>query len=292
VDFSGNALQLLVEERWVEALRARIEQRGWASFPKTHTDESYIAIASVSGSSGSRDVQLPGLTATFPIIQTLPNGEILVVAPRCYRHPDGNYELNAKVYDHGGKQERQFLLGDGINNVQTNPSGDIWVGYSDEGVYGNFGWQGVQYGAAGLSCFSKDGHKMWDFEPPEGLGYISDCYALNVARSGAWVYYYTDFPIVLIDSDWRTRGWSTDSPGGRTFAISDERVLFYGGYGDRRSSCSLLQFEGGAAKRIAEVSLVLPSEVDLSKARVIGRDKELHVFFGDEWFVFSIDSLG
>jgi hypothetical protein len=252
-----------------------------------------MAIASITGPAGSRDVPLTGLAATFPMAQTLPDGEILLVAPRCFRNQDGSHELNAKVFDREGKPLREFLLGDGINGLQTDAVGNIWVGYSDKGIYGNFGWQGEvdRLGAAGLSCFSRDGRTKWDFEPPEGFGYISHCYALNVTRAGAWVYYYTDFPIVFIDPERRVRGRQTDSAGGWTFAVANERILFYGGYGDRRTSCSLLQLEGRAAKQIADVSLVLPSEVDLSKARVIGRGKELHVFSGDDWFVFSIDPL-
>ena len=39
-----------------------------------------------------------------------------------------------------GELRRQFVLGDGIKHVQTTAAGDIWVGYFDEGVYGNYGW--------------------------------------------------------------------------------------------------------------------------------------------------------
>jgi hypothetical protein len=39
------------------------------------------------------------------------------------------------------------------------------------------------------------------------------------------------------------------------------------------------------------VPLVLRREIDLAKGTVIGRDKGLHVFLGDDWYVFSIDSL-
>jgi len=167
------------------------------------------------------------------------------------------------------------------------------VGYFDEGVYGNFGWQhdGGPFGAAGLSCFSQDGKKIWDFEPPEGVDAISDCYALNVSSTSAWAYYYTDFPIAFVDSEWRVRTWKTHISGAKAFAVGNERILLYGGYGDRRTACSLLKIQNGATELIGDVSLVLPKEVDLAKATVIGRNRELHVFFNDDWYVFSIDSL-
>src|SRR5262249_18135072 len=148
----------------------------------------------------------------------------------------------------------------------------------DEGVYGNFGWQhdgsALPLGAAGVSCFSRNGQKLWDFEPPERFDQISDCYALNVSTSGAWVYYYSEFAIAFVDSDWRVRAWKTETSGARTFAAGDERVLLYGGYGDRRTACSLLKIRNGASELIGEVSLVLPSDVDLTQATVIGRSKE------------------
>lgn len=293
VGVHGNAIRLLVPEKHAQSLVARTEQPGWASFPKTHTDTEYSSIVSVSDASGSRVVRLTGLTATFPKMDVFPDGEVLLVASRCYRGPDGNCELNAKVFGLDGQQKNAFVLGDGISHVQSDTKGNIWVGYFDEGVYGNFGWQqdGYPLGAAGVSCFTRDGQRMWDFDPPKGFEPISDCYALNVSRTGAWAYYYTDFPIAFVEPNWRVNAWKTQTSGSRTFAVGNERVLLYGGYGDRRTSCSLLKLQDGAAELVGEVSLLLPGDIDLTKAAVIGRDRELHVFSKDDWYVFSIDSL-
>jgi hypothetical protein len=52
----------------------------------------------------------------------------------------------------------------------------------------------------------------------------------------------------------------------------------------------LMRLKQDAAELESEVTLLLPSEVDLSKAAVIGRDNKLHVFSGDAWYVFSADS--
>lgn len=295
VGINGDAIRLLVRDEDAPALIARTEQAGWASFPKTHTDDSYSSIVSISGSSQTREVRLSGLTGTFVKLELLPDGEVLIVASRCYRNRDGDSELNAKVYGPDGREKRAFLLGDGISHVQRDGQGNIWVAYFDEGVYGNFGWQrdGGPLGAAGLSCFSRDGQKMWDFQPPEGFDHISDCYALNVSGSDAWAYYYTDFPIAVIGPDWHIRAWKTHTSGARTFAVGGGKVLLYGGYGDRRTSCSLLRLgQDDVAESIAEVDLTLPDKVDLTRATVIGRGKDLHVFSGGHWYVFSIDSVG
>jgi hypothetical protein len=108
VCFSGDAIRLLTSEGSADALVARVEHPGWASFPKTHTDNEYSSIFSVSGHSGSRETRLLGLTATFPQIEMLPGGEILLVGSRCSRNPDGSHEMNARVYGQDGRQTREF----------------------------------------------------------------------------------------------------------------------------------------------------------------------------------------
>ena len=286
-------MRLLVPETDAPALVARTVQPGGAIFPKTHTDQDYSSIVSIVGESNTRETVLSGLTATFAKVEALPAGEILIVGSRCSRFKDGSHELNANVYGVDGAHRRSFLLGDGIEHAQCDSSGNIWVGYFDEGVFGNFGWNlesGI-LGAAGLSRFSADGMKIWDFEPPDGFDSITDCYALNVTQDAVWACYYTDFPIVRIDSDYKIRAWSNEISGARTFAVDGERVLLFGGYGDRRTSCVLLDLNNDRADLVAEVSLVIPETVDLSQATVRGKGKELHVFSGDDWFRFSLDSI-
>ena len=143
VSFDGEVVRLLTSEGQAGALTARTEQPGWASFPTTHTDSEYSSIVSVSGDSISRETHLFGLNATFPKIEVLPGGEILVVASRCFRKSDGTHEMNAKVYGADGKQNREFLLGDGINHVQTDAEGRIWVGYFDEAMRNELGAGGL-----------------------------------------------------------------------------------------------------------------------------------------------------
>jgi len=290
VGTNGNVTRLFVRDDLVEEVFARTTT-GFASFPKTQTEEQYSPIAVVSSPSRSDEIRLSGLTATFPKIEMLPSNEILVVAMRSQRFADGSYELNGKVYDLSGALRREFLLGDGIQHVQSDPHGNIWVGYCDEGVYGNFGWQDAPFGAWGLSCFSESGYKLWDFHPPEGFDPISDCYALNATQKGVWAYYYTGFPFVHIDENRQVRCWKTESAGGRTFAVGKENVLLYGGYNNERTTCKLFNISDEAAELVADVSLVLPTEVELSKSTVIGRNAELHVFSGDVWYRFSIESL-
>ena len=292
VGLNGSAIRLLVQDEAAEGVFATRESPGFAIFPKTKTQSEYSSILVTSSPAGSAELHLSGLTATFPEIELLPGNEVLVVASRCQRFPDGTHELNARVYDPSGTLKREFLLGDGISHVQADARGNIWVGYFDEGVYGNFGWEpGAAFGAAGLSCFTYHGQRLWDFHPPEGFDFISDCYALNVSRTAVWAYYYTGFPIARIDSNWQVRCWETESAGASTFAVGKERFLLYGGYRDEGTACRLFKISDNNTELVAQVSLVLPAEIELSKSTVIGRDEALHVISGDHWYQFSIESL-
>jgi hypothetical protein len=294
VGWDGAAIRLLSAEDTVDKVFARTVRPEGTSFAKTKTEGEYSAILVVSGPKGSDEIRLSGLTATFPSVEVLPRNDVLVVAPRCRLFPDGTHELNAKIFDSSGAAKHEFLLGDGIEHVQVDVRGNIWVGYFDEGVYGNRGWgeYGRPFGSAGLSCFTDRGQRIWDFRPPDGFDVISDCYALNVTRKDVWAYYYTDFPFARIDSDGNVRCWKTESRGARSLAIGEGRVLLYGGYGDRGSDCKLFDFVDQQVELAADVSLVLPAGVELQKSTVIGRNSELHVFSGDNWYQFSVEAVG
>src|ERR1700691_4692857 len=97
VGLNGDVIRFVVDQKSSHALVARMEQPGWASFPKTHTDTGYSSIVAVSGPSGSRETHLSGMTATFPKAEIVTDGKILVVTPRCYRKQDGTHELNAMI---------------------------------------------------------------------------------------------------------------------------------------------------------------------------------------------------
>jgi len=293
IGLHGEVLRLFVRDDSADGVLARISHPGFASFPETRTEREYSALLSVCTFNATYEIPLSNLTTTFPKLQVFPNGDPLVVASRCRRFNDDTYELNATVHDTEGGVLRQFLLGDGIEHVQIDRDGNIWVGYFDEGVYGNFGWghPNGPVGAAGLTCFNDRGEKLWGFQPPRGFDAISDCYALNVAKDGAWAYYYTGFPFVRIDSEWNVRAWRTNTSGGREFAVHGKHILHYGGYGEHKTDCKLLRLDQETTQLVSQVALLLPTDVDLSRSVVIGRDNKLHVLFDDSWYVFSVESI-
>jgi hypothetical protein len=198
-----------------------------------------------------RAVALTGPRATYPLLDLLPDGDILVVNARCHRWGDGSVEDNAHVFDPAGAHLRSFCLGDGIEHLGVDAAGTIWVGYFDEGVFGNLGWNDP-IGAAGVVRFDSHGHRLWTYQPPPGTNPIADCYALNVDARTTWAYYHTDFPLVQL-TDGQARAYApTPVRGARHLLTYRDQVIFIGEYDDplRLADCHLtgttVQYRGQA----------------------------------------------
>ena len=104
----------------------------------------------------------------YSFAQPLPDRKWLLVEGRA--SPDRS--PNADVFDEKGQIVSSLFLGDGIESVQVAASGDIWVGYFDEGVYG-----GGQLERSGLVCFDPQGNPKLRFFPD-----IVDSFAMPPIR--------------------------------------------------------------------------------------------------------------
>jgi hypothetical protein len=290
----GHGLALVVShEDWKRAT-GRVEDAGGASFATTRVEPPYPAVfVEHDGRDVLRNVELDAVPLAFPSVQTLPGGEILVVGGRCWRHDDGTAEHNAHVYDERGSLQRAFTLGDGIGHVQTTSAGAIWVGYFDEGVFGNFGWNDP-IGSPGIVVFDAAGRVTWHFEPGGGISDISDCYALNVADRETWSCYYTDFPVVRI-ADRELTSWSSDAAGVGALAVHRDRLLLVGGYSspDRVVLAGLADGPpadplNGRVEQLSEFVLRASDGAPLREATVLGRGGTLHVFNGPDWYRVAV----
>jgi hypothetical protein len=222
-------------------------------------------------------VTLPSVHATFPRIQPLPTGEWIVVDSLYVR----GGTPNGRVYGPGGDVVGEWVLGDGIEDVQATADGRIWVSFFDEGVFSNGG-----FGAAGLVRFSPDGEKEWEYTPPTEVGPIHDCYALNVAEDATWACYYPGFPLIRIDSDGGVESWTTPTGGATAFAIGDGRAIFHGDYHDQARD-ALLEFDHDKLVLRCLLRLIAPSGEPVTSKKTIGRGSILHTF--DESHYYQLD---
>ena len=164
------------------------EERGIGSFAVTQTnegqlydiyllvDDTLILLTTIKENYNIHDLQL------------LNNRELLLVCTRAFYHSKDDYEKNGRIYSIEGIFQREILLGDGIQNVQTDSNGIIWTSFFDEGVFGNFGWN-EPVGKSGLIAWNTEGKKVYEFQPTYPLSEIFDCYALNViSNKESWCY--------------------------------------------------------------------------------------------------------
>lgn len=271
-------------------LHARYEQApSGASFPVTQLAGSVrVAIASYDEAAGLRSVTpVPNLPVAHPMVDVLADGTFLVVGARCKWSPEGS-ELNALAIDQWGRIVRRGCLGDGIQHLQVGSDGMIWVGYSDEGVFGNFGWGGpgpTPLGAGGLAAWSPAFEKVWELDPQEGL--IADCESLNVADGVVWCCPYTDFPVVRVSQRERTIFASTDVSGPTGIVVNGDFVALIGTYRDP----SLLVFgtvRDGTFSETRRSNLRMPDGQPVMACPVTCRGTVAHFVTGQEWFSFEL----
>jgi hypothetical protein len=169
----------------------------------------------------------------FHNVQPLASDELLLVVARSRHFDDGGFDRNAKVFTFDGALKRDFLLGDGIKDVQTTDDGRIWVCYFDEGIFGSFGWK-RPIGARGFVLWNREGERLYDFTSPDGYYSPADGYALNVvSNTEMWCCYYQYFPLVRLRNERIDAVWQSPVQGSGGFAIWQDYVLFRGGYRGR-----------------------------------------------------------
>lgn len=283
---------------FVYALRAldyRTPDNGFATFAKVtpETPQQYL-VRSLRASTSPSDVRHGAVVDVhinqepFNIHNVQPAGdELLLVCSRSmYRGPN-DYDRNGHVYGRDGAFHREILLGDGIQTVQATASGEIWVSYFDEGIFGNFGWDDT-VGASGLIAWSATGERLYCFEPPPEQGPIDDCYALNVASDrDVWCYYYSDFPLVHIHDRKAVNSWSVPVHGAHAFATADSQLLLAGTY-DNRSALSFLSLGAdGVAHLVRSFSLSVDGERAIDLDNAVGRGSKLYAL--GERAVYVVD---
>ena len=214
ISAAGEALFLYVDAAVEPRVFAKEQDAAGARFPVSVMDDPAGFTLMVLDAGGSaRRIELPGVDISCPMAALFPDGRVLLAATRSWWRGPEDFDLNGVIYDPADGSTRRLHLGDGISDVVIDTQGRIWVGYFDEGVFGNLGWSHpgpTGLGAAGLVALDDHGEVLWRFNEDQ-TPFISDCYALNVHGSEAWAYYYTDFEVARVDWRWQTgragTGW-------------------------------------------------------------------------------------
>jgi hypothetical protein len=203
-----------------------------------------------------------------------------VVGPR---GPD----RNAFVCDAGGHVLAVEAIGDAICHVLADSTGHVWVGYFDEGIFGDD--PPSEYG---LVRFAPDLTPVWCYpycDNPFGL--INDCEALNVHGATAWTWFDSGYPIVRIDKGILT-GWRNPVTGATALAVDGSRAALCSDYGPERGQLAVGLLQDGHFQVTGEYRFVLPGLADLPEPTwVIGRGPCLHFLTGHDWYQLTISDL-
>lgn len=292
VGSGGEAIALWATSAGAEAMRSQTVSPGFAKFPDSRTERPVAARVSTYHPSPGHEVEIRDLEIGFPTVQPLPEGRALIVGARCRWRPEGA-ERNAIVVDADGRLVADGILGDGIGEVLTTPSGQIWVGYFDEGVFGNYGWGApgpAPIGSHGIVRFSSELSATWHYPYDAEGGAIADIYALNVVGETAWSCYYTDFPIVRIESDAITT-WRGGPSGAKALIVDGSRCVLIGGYGPERDRVLIGSLTPEGFVPEASGVLSLPGRAKAGRRRLVARGAELHAFVGPRWYKIAVADL-
>jgi hypothetical protein len=145
--------------------------------------------------------------------------------------------------------------------VAVTPSGSSWVGYFDEGVFGNFGWGGPgpePIGRFGINCFGSDlrlaAHAPAEYE-------IADCDAMNVVEESVFACCYTDWDIVRLSRSDEPRAWTNEVAGASQIVVSEHHVALVGGYGESRDRVVVGQLTADRFEPVTTTSLLIDGRV-------------------------------
>jgi hypothetical protein len=224
------------------------------------------------------------LEAPFPEFDQAEDGTWAVASARCKPGM-----ANLKLLSSDGIEIRRFPVGDGIEHIQFDANGDLWVGYFDEGIFGNDDWvlpdHEFPLPCHGLVRFDRGGRVLWTL----GDSSMADCYALNVCRDKVWTYYYTDFPILEIDiRTGKIIRRETGLAGGNCLAVDDRHALLAGENGAAGVRLVLLRLEGGTARAIATADFA-PSDSRAARPQLrAGRSDTIHFIADGVWSKITV----
>ncbi|MEV0626890.1 hypothetical protein [Nonomuraea wenchangensis] len=254
--------------------------QGFTPIPHSSTlrpPPRYDAIAIICDGDEIREITLTDLDLWFTHIDTLGDGIVLATA-RCkptgvdverFRWLVQEDELhltdNVHVIDGDGQTQSAFYAGDGIEQLLTDPQGNIWISYSDESNYWFPNSDGTRSYSLmiGLARWDSHGSSPW-MAPSHTADVVwCHCYALNVGHDVVHACPYTDFPLIEIDSD-GVRS-ITPNPVKRCtgLAVSGSELAFLDQHragGGCRWEIRRARREGGAVTETDRANLLLPDD--------------------------------
>jgi hypothetical protein len=229
-------------------------------------DNPYDATVVTVDAGRIEETRLSAVTARYPMLDALPDGGFVVADARRQGEAD-----HVQVFDALGRTSWSFAVGDGIEHLLADETGDLWVGYFFEGVVGD------PLSHAGVRRWSATGEPLWELPASTAPGGIDDCYALNTCAHGeAWACYMRGFPLVRVRRDGSVRVWESPVAGVTATAVHDGCVAYFGSY-DRWDGLVLCTLSESAAVPYLHGTLVCSDGSPVGRGRRLARGPRLYV---------------
>ncbi len=253
-------------------------------FPQSQTQSFHNYKVILISERFTHQINLLNQSWSYHFVQPIDSKNILLACGRSHYYKDNSYDKNGKVYTNEGTFIREFLLGDGIQDLKVTAQNNIWTSYFDEGVFGNYGWKNP-VGAAGLRAWNCNGSEIYKYNN-YGDHSISDCYALNVVNDNeVWFYFYTNFELACRKNG-EIKYYKTEIAGSDGFIVYDKYVLFRGGY-RQHNNYYLYQVNSSDMRLLGEVSLINKDESLIETSYIDCRKSKLLLLSGTE--LYSVD---
>lgn len=273
--------------------------RAWREAVAAGSNKGYphldftLRVSAFDGSRERHAIEAPG-ASYFPCIDRTASGQWIIADARV--RLDDPKALNARIFAHDGIQTGAYRIGDGIEHVRCAPDGTTWVGYFDEGVFGDQDEDGNwPIGSNGIVQLDSSGRLLWGFNAQSSAAkkdgrpiIVDDCYAMALAGDVVWAATYTDFPICRIEKG-VVRVWSTADGGYEALAVDGDLALLAGGYNEDKDRLLLMRLphDHPSAEQVASYRFPRPSGQPFL---LQGRGDTLHVVGDGMWKRITVAS--
>lgn len=235
------------------------------------------------------------------------DGRWLIAATNAREEPNG------RLFAPDGTLLARLDLGDAIEYLGVDLADRVWVGWFDEGIFGNMDRfpNSIDRTAVVAACFAADGAPLAVGPVPEAAGFLADVYSMTVTEEGTWVCPYTEFPLIHLRPGQPARWWRNELSGVSAIATDGRHALLAGGYGDDAARLALVELRGDgqgeevgmrASWRLPLVERVVSEDEHASLAEhfswekpalLAGRGDMLHLVNDNTWWRWQLaDAVG
>ena len=280
----GDAAALWADPSDAAALLGRQTDAGGASFPAERVEAGVEVRVSVQGADGrvTSSTSIVGFAFAHPRLAVLLDGTIVVAGARCSWLGSSTVP-NAALFSRDGALIRRGLLGDGVASITGAGESSFWVGYFDEGIFGNSGWQPPgpgAVGAPGLVRLDRSFEVVWSY-PGDSVEAIDDVPHLNLVGDVVWLTYDSGYPVARIAAG-RVSVWENGTGSAFAVLVDGDTIALLS------REATIGSVDGG---RFVPRAL---ADLDLPRRPIYGvaRGSEYHCFGADgSWTVVALTDL-